>query len=254
MIFLLIFVPSIINTSNFFMSLVKPIPLTFIAMAGFALNNYIDAEKDLINKPNRAIPSGVISKHFAISSCVLLYLISAIILLVFSQSPFETGICVIAGIGTILYSLCARHIGYVKTLITGLLTITPFLIVFYYYNPKANESLFLLAIILSTIGKELLMDVRDISGDTTVGQFTIATLLGERVTQNLSIFMSSLAVVFYLFSYQFIIPISLGITSIAVGILIISYKIWFSGSNNKTEYGVYLLWGVIIVCSLPILV
>lgn len=254
MIFLLIFVPSIINSTNFFTSFIKSLPLTFIATAGFALNNYMDAEKDLINKPNRAIPSGTISKQFAMSLCVLLYFISTIILFAFSQSLFETLICIVAGLGTIFYSLCAKRIGYVKTLITGLLTITPFLIVFYYYDPGVNEFLFLTAVVLSTIGKELLMDVRDMSGDAAVGQFTIATLLGERITQTLSICISSLAIVFYLFSYQFAMPLSLGLISVAIGILIVSYKIWFSASKHKHEFGIYLLWGVIAICSLPILV
>ena len=254
MIFLLIFIPSIINTSNFFVSLVRSLPLTCIAMAGFALNNYVDAEKDFINKPNRAIPSGVISKRFAMRLCVCLYSVSTIILFLFSQSLFEMLICVTASVGTIIYSLCAKQIGYVKTLITGLLTITPFLMVFYYYNPKINELLFIFAVVLSTIGKELLMDVRDISGDEAVGQFTVATLLGERITQILSMCISGLAIVFYLLSYQFVIPLSLGLISVAIGILIVSYKIWFSSSEREHEFGIYLLWGVIAICSLPILV
>lgn len=253
MIFLLIFLPSIINTTRFFLSLVKSLPLTLIAMAGFALNNYVDAEKDLINRPNRAIPSGIISKRFAMFLCVFLYGVSAITLFVFSQSLFETLVCVAAGVGTIIYSLYAKQIGYVKTLITGLLTITPFLIVFYYYNPKINELLFIFAVVLSTIGKELLMDVRDISGDASVGQFTVATLLGEDITQILSMCISGLAIVFYLLSYQFVIPLSLGLISVAIGILIVSYKIWFSGSEREHEFGIYLLWGVIAICSLPIL-
>lgn len=254
MIFLLIFVPSIINSTNFFTSFIKSLPLTFIATAGFALNNYMDAEKDLINKPNRAIPSGVISKQFAMFLCALLYFISTIILFAFSQSLFETLICIVAGLGTIFYSICAKRIGYVKTLITGLLTITPFLIVFYYYDPGVNEFLFLTAVVLSTIGKELLMDVRDISGDAAVGQFTIATLLGEHITQTLSVCISSLAIVFYLLSYQFAMPLSLGLISVAIGILIVSYKIWFSASKHRHEFGIYLLWGVIAICSLPILI
>lgn len=253
MIFLLIFLPSITNTAKIFPSIAKALPLTFIAMAGFALNNLIDAEKDLINKPKRAIPSGIISKQFAILLCVSLYGVSAIVLFAFSQSLFETLICIAAGIGTIIYSLCAKQIGYVKTLITGLLTITPFLIVFYYYNPKINEFLFIFAVILSTIGKELLMDVRDLSGDAAMGQFTVATLLGERVTQILSVCISSLAIVFYLLSYQMVFSLGLALTSIAIGVLIASYIIWFLCSEHKHEFGIYLLWGVIVICSLPIL-
>jgi len=253
MIFILLFVPSIINGIGLGASLSRSLPLTLIAMAGFALNNYVDVRKDRINKPNRAIPSGVISRRSALLLSIALYLVSMVLSHISTNSLFVLTIYTLALLGTVAYSLLSKKIGYIKTLITGLLTITPFLVALHYYQPSINGTLFLLAVVMATIGKELLMDIRDIRGDSAAGYYTIATLFGKEKTQAISIVFSVVALVLYFFSFKFNTAIGLVITMLAAIIVFASYMIWFSKRGLKNELGIYLLWGSIIICSLPVL-
>lgn len=253
MIFVLIFVPSIINGLSVLMAILRALPLTLIAMAGFALNNYIDADKDKINKPKRAIPSGILSRWFASQLCTILYMVSIIILVSIKRDFFELLVSFGAIVGTLIYSLFSKKLGYIKTLITGLLTTAPFLIVMHYYQPSVNIILFLSAIVLSTIGKELLMDINDIKGDDFVGQHTIATKLGRARTQVLSLAISVFAVALYLLSYRLDLIHIILIAISSMFILGFSYLIWFSKRCKHREVGIYLLWGVMVVCGLPVL-
>jgi 4-hydroxybenzoate polyprenyltransferase len=254
MIFLLIFIPSTINGLSTLMAVLRALPLTLIAMAGFALNNYIDADKDIINKPKRAIPSGIISRWIALQLCTILYMVAIIILVSVKRDFTELAVSFCAIIGTLVYSLFSKKLGYVKTLITGILTTAPFIIVMHYYQPSVNIILFLTAIVLSTIGKELLMDVNDIKGDDYVGQQTIATRLGSTRTQILSFSISVLAILLYLLSYK-LEPTSIMLIAISsIFVLSCSYIIWFAKRSKHREFGIYLLWGVMVVCGLPVLV
>jgi 4-hydroxybenzoate polyprenyltransferase len=147
-----------------------------------------------------------------------------------------------------------KHIGYIKTIITGLLAVLPFTLVLHFYHPPVNDYLFLLAILLSTIGKELLMDVRDIKGDLAFNQKTFATKFGSSTTQMLSIGISLISLIFYALSYQVEPYVNSILVTLSALIIVTSYIIWFSKKHMKRELGIYLLWGGIIICSLPVLI
>lgn len=252
MICMLIFIPTFLNTHSFAYSILRSFPLTLAGLAGFALNNCIDIEKDRINKPDRALPSGILSVQTAIISSVFFYFLSLILTIFLPLSYPEMAIDLVGIAGTIIYSVLLNKIGYIKTIITGLLTILPFIVVLISYPSDVSNLTFCFAILLATIGKELLMDVRDISGDRISKQKTIAIRFGTRSTEIISMVAIVLSIICFLLS-SLNTPELVIILPTSAFFAFIGYLLWFKGGKLQRDVGIYLLWGVIISWAIPVI-
>lgn len=253
-ILFLILIPSVIAQVPLALVILRSGPLTCIAMAGFAYNNYIDAEKDRLNKPKRAIPSGVLTKRQVAYMSACLYCIAFVLMLANLNDHFLLVINFSGFFGTLLYSRFFKELAYIKTLITSLLTILPYIIVLHYYNIPVNNLVFILAIILLSVGKELLMDVRDVKGDAEVGQQTLAVKFGARNVEKFSFAISILSVFLLASAYKLSFAQISIIMACSLIVISTSYAMWFSRKKRLQDTGIYLLWGSIIICTLPILV
>jgi 4-hydroxybenzoate polyprenyltransferase len=149
------------------LSALHTIPICLVTMAGFALNDVFDLQKDKIGQANKPVALGYVSPAAALIlalGTMALSLISAAALAV----EHSWYVIVAAAIGVTLYSQLARHIPLAKGVATGILCCTPFA----YGAEVASLSLPILTyvlIIAFIIGRELLLDVRDFAGDMRAG-------------------------------------------------------------------------------------
>lgn len=147
--------------------------------AGNVINDYYDVEIDRINKPERPIPSGRISKSKALYFSVSLFTVGTII------AFFINVICgIIALFNSLLlvyYAATLKRTVLIGNLSIGYLTGSTFLFggaVFYTNDGiEAVFVLFLLAT-LATIAREIVKDIEDMEGDKQDGASTLAISIG----------------------------------------------------------------------------
>lgn len=149
--------------------------------AGNAINDYYDIEIDRINKPERPIPSGRISKSKAFYFSILLFAAGTL------TAFFINTICgVIALFNSLLliyYAATLKRTVLIGNLSIGYLTGSTFLFggaVF--YNNGGIEAVFILFLLatLATIAREIVKDIEDIEGDKQDGASTLAISIGPQ--------------------------------------------------------------------------
>lgn len=161
---LAIFLPLVVRTNNWRLSLSRAIPLLFACMCTFIANDLNDLEKDRINHPARPLPSAKLPGALA----VILYFASLVAAL------FLTRYYVTEGISFLYYALILLSLSYVyvvdyapslKAPYVALIGSIPVLIVAAWY-PHEKKLYFLAAsFFLLCTGRELCMDITDRAGD-----------------------------------------------------------------------------------------
>lgn len=150
-----------------------------ITGSGNAINDYYDVEIDRINKPERPIPSGRISKSKALYFSVSLFAAGTII--AFFINVACGVIALFNSFLLIYYAATLKRTVLIGNLSIGYLTGSTFLFggaVFYTNGGiEAVFVLFLLAT-FATIAREIVKDIEDIQGDKQDGASTLAISIG----------------------------------------------------------------------------
>jgi len=173
-----------------------------ITGAGNVINDYHDAEIDAINRPDRPIPSGSITKKEALTYAVLLFLISIIIGMLFAPFP----LIIIAIINSLLLWFYASHLKVMPllgNLVVSYLSASIFLFGGALYGmegiyanlPVAGATFFVIC------ARELIKDAEDMPGDQAEGARTLPILYGIRKTVVIAGFSALLGVVVTLLLY-----------------------------------------------------
>jgi geranylgeranylglycerol-phosphate geranylgeranyltransferase len=161
------------------------IPLIFssvflITGAGNAINDFFDADIDAINKPMRPIPSGRVSKDFALLFSLLLFGTGI------ALSGFLNMICfVVALINSALLIIYARNLKrtvLVGNVCIGYLTGSTFLFGGAFFGMPGiirTTGLFGLSM-LATIAREIAKDIEDTCGDLAMGAATLPIRAGRK--------------------------------------------------------------------------
>lgn len=148
------------------------------AMASFALNDYYDQERDIINAPQRAIPSGKLTESEALFAALLFFL-GAIVIGAHGLNGLALLVFLIGCIGGFAYNEFVRRWPAGKGLVTAFLC--SLILVFDLLAFRLPVRFFLasVACFLFVAGRELLMDIRDIEGDRRAGLHTLAMYWSE---------------------------------------------------------------------------
>lgn len=173
-------------------SLYSSIPFFCAAAGGFAINDYYDLPKDRINKPYRAIPSGKIRPRMALLFGVALIVAASLISLFVYRSRVQLFLYLISIVGVGLYNLAVKYLSLSKTVLTAAISVLPLL---YVTTTLLYPSIYLLiptAGVFFLIGRELLMDVRDINGDRLSRMRTLPMVIGPRTTARIAFFLFAL--------------------------------------------------------------
>lgn len=158
--------------------------------AANALNDVVDYEIDLINRPMRPIPSGHVKKQTALILSILLFSIGTILCLELSESAKVIGI-VIAMPLMVVYSKFLKGIPLVGNITIAFILGLSFLFCGAAFN---NMSPMWIPMILAfglTIVRELVKDISDMEGDRTAGLSTFPISAGIDKAIQLTVFLSA---------------------------------------------------------------
>ena len=163
------------------------ITVFFETAAGNVINDYFDYNIDLINKPERPLPSGRISLKNGRNYGYLLFLAGTICGFLISYLtnnwiPFV--IVLIADVILYLYAYKLKSTPLIGNLAVGFMTGFGFVFGGFSLN---NPDIILTSIYLGffafimTTAREIIKDIEDIEGDRAEGAKTLPILIGERI-------------------------------------------------------------------------
>lgn len=152
--------------------------------SGYIINNFYDAEKDLINKPTKSMLDRLVSQRFKLTTYFILNFMA-----VFAASyiSFRAVLFFSAYIfGIWLYSHKLKRIPLLGNLVSATLAITPFFVVFVYYRNFQTvifvHAIFLFLLILA---REMVKDLENMAGDMAQNYRTIPIIYGPKVSKTI---------------------------------------------------------------------
>lgn len=169
-----------------------PIILAMIAVffetaAGNVINDYFDYNIDLINKPERPIPSGRISLKNGRNYAYLLFLAGTVcgfLISYLTNNWIPFAIVLIADVILYLYAYKLKSTPVIGNLAVGFMTGFGFVFGGFSLN---NPSIIVTSIYLGffafvmTTAREIIKDIEDIEGDKAEGAKTLPILIGKKI-------------------------------------------------------------------------
>ncbi|UNZ00143.1 geranylgeranylglycerol-phosphate geranylgeranyltransferase [Zhouia spongiae] len=203
--------------------------------SGYIINNFYDAEKDLINRPKKTMLDRLVSQRFKLTTYFILNFLSVIIA---SYVSFRAVVFFSAYIfGIWLYSHKLKKVTFLGNIISATLAITPFFAVFIYYK-NFDLVIFVHAVFLFLIIliREMVKDLENMKGDLVYGYQTIPIKYGEGVSKW---FISALTVLTLIPSYLLISKFEVGYMDIffysCMGLLV-CFVVMLWKATSKRQY------------------
>ncbi|KPM32735.1 UbiA prenyltransferase [Croceitalea dokdonensis DOKDO 023] len=206
-----------------------------VIAAGYIINNFYDAEKDLINKPTKSMLDRLVSQRFKLTTYFVLNFLA-----VFAASyiSFRAVLFFAAYIfGIWLYSHKLKRYPFLGNMVSATLAIAPFFVVFVYYKNVETvifvHALFLFLLILA---REMVKDLENLAGDMAQNYRTIPVLYGATTSK---VLITILIVLTALPSYLLITKFDIGLMYLyflAVLLLLCLFLLLLWLSKNKTQY------------------
>lgn len=153
-----------------------------VIASGYIINNFYDAEKDLINKPTKSMLDRLVSQRFKLTTYFILNLLAVIAASYISFRAVFFFVAYIFGIW--LYSHKLKRIPFLGNLVSATLSIAPFFVVFVYYrNFETVIFVHALYLFLLILARELIKDLESMPGDIAQGYKTLPILYGLNFTK-----------------------------------------------------------------------
>ncbi len=148
-----------------------------VIAGGYIINNFYDAEKDLINKPRKTMLDRLVSQRTKLTTYFVLNFFAVFLA---SYVSFRAVLFFSAYIfGIWFYSHKLKKMPFVGNFVSATLAITPFFAVFVYYKNFETvifvHAIFLFLLILA---REMIKDLENIAGDMAQRYKTIPILYG----------------------------------------------------------------------------
>ncbi len=176
---------------NLFMIVVSS---ALVIASGYIINNFYDAEKDLINRPRKSMLDRLVSQRFKLSTYFVLNFLSV---LAASYVSFRAVVFFSAYIfGIWLYSHKLKRIPFLGNFFSAILAISPFFAVFVYYK-NFDTVIFVHAIFLFLLilAREMIKDLENMTGDMAQNYETVPILYGAKVSKFLISFLILLTLI-----------------------------------------------------------
>jgi len=153
-----------------------------VIASGYIINNFYDAEKDLINKPKKSMLDRLVSQRFKLTTYFILNFLA-----VFAASyvSFRAVLFFSAYIfGIWFYSHKLKKVPFIGNVVSATLAIAPFFAVFVYYKNFETvifvHAVFLFLLILV---REMIKDLENMKGDLAQNYKTIPIIYGAKVSK-----------------------------------------------------------------------
>lgn len=160
-------------------------PLVFLAVflitgAGNAINDYFDAGIDAVNRPDRPIPSGRLTKGSAYKFSIVLFAFGILTAYFIGAVPFF--IALFNSLLLYFYAFSLKRKVFVGNLSVSYLTGSTFIFGGAAYGIKGIEATYVLFILsmLATLAREIVKAIEDMEGDRKDGAVTLPIRIGER--------------------------------------------------------------------------
>ncbi|MDC6365522.1 MULTISPECIES: geranylgeranylglycerol-phosphate geranylgeranyltransferase [Flavobacteriaceae] len=153
-----------------------------VIASGYIINNFYDAEKDLINKPTKSMLDRLVSQRFKLTTYFILNFLA-----VFATSyiSFRAVLFFSAYIfGIWIYSHKLKRIPFIGNLVSATLAIAPFFAVFVYYK-NFDTVIFVHAVFLFLLilAREMIKDLENIAGDMAQNYKTVPIIHGPKTSK-----------------------------------------------------------------------
>ena len=203
-----------------------------VIAAGYIINNFYDAEKDLINKPRKSMLDRLVSQ---LTTYFVLNFLSVFFA---SYVSFRAVVFFSAYIfGIWFYSHKLKKVPFLGNFVSATLAIAPFFAVFVYYKNFDTvifvHALFLFLLILA---REMIKDLENMAGDMAQNYKTIPILYGAKFSKTciailigLTLLPSYLLIEYFDVGYMYLYFI--GCIFLLMGFLVLLVK-----SNSKKHY------------------
>ena len=225
------------------------IPFSFAAMGCFAINDVYDYDKDVINKPYRILPMGLITRQRAFQTGCFLFFLSAIGAIGVSQNTYELFLYFFAIILAFIYGRFINYLSKSKSVYTAIVIAIPLFFVVYKSSMEIDSFSLLLAVILYITGKELMMDIYDMEGDKESGQYTIPVQWGEKRT----FILAAIVQIVSLALFKVRLEVAAHIIVLCFSYLGICYYIWLNKDRIWRRFVVYCLWLPLVICLIVVM-
>jgi geranylgeranylglycerol-phosphate geranylgeranyltransferase len=180
-------------------TLISPTLLLFcvvalVTAAGNVINDFFDAEIDAINRPDRPIPSGAVTRTAARGFAVTLFL--AGILVSFFTNPLCIGIAVVNSLILIAYGGKLKRTPLLGNITVAYLSASIFLFGGALNGWNGLVHILPLAVItfFAMLSRELVKDAEDVEGDKAGDADTVPIRIGIKKTSYLALISAVLAV------------------------------------------------------------
>lgn len=206
-----------------------------VIAGGYIINNFYDAEKDLINKPRKTMLDRLVSQRTKLTTYFVLNFLSAFLA---SYVSFKAVVFFSAYIfGIWLYSHKLKKVPFVGNMVSAILAITPFFIVFVHYKNFETQifvhAVFLFLLILA---REMIKDMENMAGDLAQNYKTIPILYGEAFSKvGISILIALTLVPSFLLITSFDVGL-MYIYFIGAIVLLLIFLVLLWRSNSKKHY------------------
>ena len=158
------------------------IVVTLITAAGNVINDYYDAEIDAVNRADRPIPAGLVSRQAAYRYAVVLF--AAGIIASLFTNIFCIGFAIVNSALLVLYAARLKSMPLVGNVAVAYLAGSMFLFGGAFAGVYGLLHLVPIAVMtfLAMMARELLKDAEDIEGDAAGGASTLPIRIGVRKT------------------------------------------------------------------------
>ena len=228
----------------------------FETAAGNVINDYFDYNIDLINKPERPIPSGRISLKAGRNYGYLQFLLGTIcgfLISYLTDNWIPFAIVLIADVILYLYAYKLKSTPLIGNLAVGFMTGFGFVFGGFTINTPGiiTTSIFLgfFAFVMTT-AREIIKDIEDIEGDAAEGARTLPILIGEKIPAILAVCLIIIdcALCPLLYYYHIFGIYYLFVIAIAVLLFLYSAILILKSQNRETAHKAskYLKIGMLI--------
>ena len=220
------------------------ITVFFETAAGNVINDYFDYNIDLVNKPERPIPSGRISLENGKRYAYLLFLAGTIygfLISYLTDNWIPFAIVLIADVILYLYAYKLKTTPLIGNLAVGFMTGFGFVFGgFTINNPDiVTTSIFLgfFAFVMTT-AREIVKDIEDVEGDKKDGARTLPILIGKKTPAILAtiLIIVDCALCPLLYTYHIFGILYLAIIAIAVILFIYSAILILKSQDEATAH------------------
>jgi 4-hydroxybenzoate polyprenyltransferase len=226
----------------------------FIAAGGYVINDYFDINIDEVNKPQRMVVDKVIHRRWAIAWHFMLSM-AGIILTAVALPVLQKWYLILANIVVVallwFYSTNFKKSLLIGNIVISLLTAWTILIIFFSKVSlsdainSAHHKFFRLAVLyagfafISSLIREAIKDMEDMSGDARYGCRTMPIVWGVNATKVyvavwLTVLIALLGVLqAYVLQFRWWVPVIYSIALVILPLLIIFYKLFKATSTEQ---------------------